>query len=141
MHNARHPSPPRLSRGGYCVRDPSALHRGPGRLNPATERALKQQDGDASPEVHWASPSVETSRFQRPMRPDSVVPDPLLCTRWIGNAVLFYNRQLGCTRVSEASSPRTQHSCLLLPFLDKDFPTGGIIYSRSKYLQVRGGAV
>lgn len=41
MHNARHHSPPRLSRGGYCVRDPSALHRGPGRLNPATESSTK----------------------------------------------------------------------------------------------------
>lgn len=50
--------------------------------------ALNQQDRDASPVVHWASPSVETSRFQQPMHPDSVVPDPLFCRRRIGNAVL-----------------------------------------------------
>lgn len=96
MHNARHHSPPRLSRGGYCVRDPSALHRGPGRLSPATESSTK-------PTGPWC---LSRGPLSQPERGDITVPAADASWQCCARSALLYevDRKRGAVRAGNCST-------------------------------------
>lgn len=97
MHNARHHSPPRLSRGGYCVRDPSALHRGPGRLSPATESSTK-------PTGPWC---LSRGPLSQPERGDITVPAADASWQCCARSALLYevDRKRGAVRPGTVLQP------------------------------------